>query len=132
MSDTALETHRCLKQQELIDEAAQRFGPDAQKWAFQCPRCGDIAVAGDFPDGQRDRIGQECVGRWRGALKGLANDNAGQSVAERGCDWTAYGLFRGPWEIVMPDGHSAWGFPLAPAPATADTADPGAAGGDRA
>ncbi|WP_158920606.1 hypothetical protein [Streptomyces sp. NBRC 109706] len=27
--------------------------------------------------------------------------------------WAAYGLFRGPWEIVLPDGRSLWGFPLA-------------------
>jgi hypothetical protein len=114
-----LRAHRKLTKAELAAEATERFGPDPQNWAFQCPRCGDIAVVGDFPQGEEDRIGQECVGRWRGALQGPANDDGGQAVAERGCDWTAYGLFRGPWEIVMPDGHSAWGFPLAPATAAA-------------
>lgn len=110
-----LRAHRKLTQAELTAEATERFGPDPRGWAFQCPRCGDIAVVADFPKGEEARIGQECVGRWRGALKGTPNDNAGQSTAERGCDWTAYGLFRGPWEIVMPDGRSVWGFPLAPA-----------------
>lgn len=121
MTDAATYTHRRLTQEELATEAAQCFGPDPRTWAFQCPRCGDIAVAGDFPVGEEGRLGQECVGRWRGALKGPANGNAGQGVAERGCDWTAYGLFRGPWEIVLPDGRSIWGFPLATA--TAATAE---------
>lgn len=110
-----LGAHRKLTQAELTAEATERFGSDPRGWAFQCPRCGDIAVVGDFPKGEEARIGQECVGRWRGALQGPANETAGQAVAERGCDWTAYGLFRGPWEIVLPDGRSVWGFPLAPA-----------------
>ncbi len=110
-----LRAYRKLTQEELAAEAAERFGPNPRDWAFQCPRCGDIAVVGDFPKGEEGRIGQECVGRWRGALHGPANADGGRAVAERGCDWTAYGLIRGPWEIVMPDGHSAWGFPLAPA-----------------
>lgn len=37
-------------------------------------------------------------------------------------DWATYGLFRGPWEIVMPDGRSVWSFPLADAPAEAVSA----------
>jgi len=114
-----LRAYRKLTQAELATEATERFGPDTATWAFQCPRCGDIAVAGHFPQGEEGRIGQECVGRWRGALTGPANSDGGRAVAERGCDWTAYGLIRGPWEIVMPDGHSAWGFPLAPATARA-------------
>jgi hypothetical protein len=116
---TDLNTHRKLTQAELCAEAAERFGPDPKTWAFQCPRCGDIAVVGDFPEGEEGRLGQECMGRWRGALKGEPTDDGGRSIAERGCDWTAYGLFRGPWEIVMPDGRSVWGFPLAPAPVQA-------------
>lgn len=112
---SSLRAYRKLTQSELTAEARARFGENPRDIAFQCPRCGDIAVAGDFPKGEEARLGQECVGRWRGALQGPANDNAGQDAAARGCDWTAYGLFKGPWEIVMPDGHSAWGFPLAPA-----------------
>ncbi len=61
---------RKLTQAELCAEAAERFGPDPLAWAFQCPRCGDIAVADDFPQDERGRLGQECVGRSRGALKG--------------------------------------------------------------
>lgn len=107
--------HRKLTQAELAAEAAARFGPNPWDWAFQCPRCGDIATARDFPEGKRQRLGQDCVGRHCGALKGPANAD-GRGEATRGCDWTAVGLIRGPWEIAMPDGQTAWGFPLAPAP----------------
>jgi hypothetical protein len=106
--------YRKLTQAELGEEAARRFGPNPLDWAFQCPRCGDIATPRDFPEGKREAVGQDCIGRHRGALKGERTDD-GRGQADRGCDWCSYGLIRGPWEIVMPDGRSAWGFPLAPA-----------------
>lgn len=87
-----------MTQDELVAEARKRFGDDAQKWAFICPCCGDVAVASDFPDGS-EQLGQWCVGNFG---------------FDRGCDWKAFGLIQGPVEIVMPDGHSAWGFELAP------------------
>src|SRR5579859_6564022 len=99
--------HSKLTQADLIALAKARFGANPMDWAFRCPGCGDIATAADFPDGQRDRIGQECTGRHRGALKG---------TADRGCDWVAYGLIRGPWIITMPDGREIGSFPLADAP----------------
>jgi hypothetical protein len=40
------------------------------------------------------RTGQECIGR---TLR-----RADPPGVERGCDWTAYGLIPGPWEIVFP------------------------------
>jgi hypothetical protein len=44
--------------------------------------------------------------------------------AERGCDWTAYGLIPGPWEIVFPaegdvPGRTMRSFPFADAGAVA-------------
>jgi hypothetical protein len=103
--------HVKITQDELVAMARERFGDDPQNWAFQCPQCGDIATAKDFPEGGK-QLGQICVGRVLGALTRGAPKYTG-----RGCDWCAFGLFRGPVEIVMPDGHSAWGFALAPAPA---------------
>lgn len=108
--------HRALTQAELGEEAARRFGPDPMNWAFICPNCGDIATAKDFPE--RERVGQECVGRHRGALEGEPGPQ-GRGQAERGCNWAAYGLLRGPWEVTMPDGQVAYGFALAPAPESA-------------
>lgn len=113
---------RKLTQAELVAEARARFGDDPMKWAFQCPTCRDIATGQDFRDALQehprkhsrtgepviasDLLGQECIGRILGALgKGTT----------RGCDWVAYGLFRGPWEIALPNGRTAYGFPLAPA-----------------
>jgi hypothetical protein len=111
--------HRKLTQAELLAEAKERFGDDPLDFAFKCPRCGDVATIRDFPKDKRAVAGQECIGRHLGALEGEPTNDSGRSRAKRGCDWAAYGLIRGPWEIVMPDGHSAWGFPLADAPASA-------------
>lgn len=108
--------HRKLTQAELTAEATARFGPDPLKFAFQCPNCDDVATIQDFIDaGDGNRAGQECIGRILGGLKPRPD---GTKKGKRGCDWAAYGLFRGPWEIVMPaEGdkpeRSAWGFALA-------------------
>ena len=51
--------------------------------------------------------GQGCIGRLLDALKGEPTRDSGKSIAERGCDWAAFGLFARPWTIVMPDGHEA-------------------------
>jgi hypothetical protein len=109
--------HRKLTQAELLAEAKARFGDDPLKFAFKCPNCGDVARIEEFPEDARQAAGQECIGRSLGALEGEPTNDSGRSQAKRGCDWAAYGLFKGPWEIVMDDGHSAWGFPLADAPA---------------
>ncbi|MEU8040935.1 VVA0879 family protein [Streptosporangium sp. NPDC049078] len=113
--------HRKLTQAELVAELCDRFGDDWRKWAFRCPRCSDIATGLDisialtnYPrkghDGQEvlasTVLGQECIGR---ILRPQGE--------ERGCDWAAYGLLRGPWELVLPTGQSVWCFPIAPAAA---------------
>jgi hypothetical protein len=108
-------------QAELVEEARARFGDDALKWSFRCPRCGDDATAQDFKDAGADpnRVGQECIGRSLGALSGPPTKD-GRNRDGRGCDWTAYGLFRGPWIIVVPADsdmpeREIGGFPLSPA-----------------
>lgn len=110
--------HRDLTQAELVAEATERFGEDARTWAFQCPHCDDVATATDFKEAGADpnRIGQECIGRHLGALSGdKPTKDSGRSLASRGCDWAAYGLFRGPWEVELPDGRKVASFPLAEA-----------------
>lgn len=89
-----------MTQEALIAECRRRFGDDPLTWAFECPQCGDVATARDYPPGM-SQLGQACVGRW---TKG------------RGCNWTAFGLIGGPWAITMPDGKVVGSFPLAPAP----------------
>lgn len=93
-------SHRQLTLDELTAEAVVAFGGDKEKWAFRCPECGDVAVAQDFRDAGADPndVGQECIGR---------------HLAERGCDWAAYGLFAGPWFVTMPNGNQMACFPLA-------------------
>ena len=106
---------------ELHAMANERFGDDPREWAFQCPNCKDITTPADFlalnqnPEytsrftepttGQE--CGQMCIGRLLGA--------GGQpSTGRRGCNWAAFGLFRGPWIITMPDGKETPAFRLAP------------------
>lgn len=112
----AVDEKKTWTQDELAAEALRRFGENPENWAFICPRCGDVAVAQDFRDANSDpnRIGRECIGRHRGALRGLAN-TTGKGQADRGCDWAAYGLFRGPWSIQIDD-RTIYSFRLAPAP----------------
>lgn len=86
-----------LTQQELIDKARDRFGPDAKLWKFRCMNCGDEACAQDFIDAGASvyPVGQECIGRLVGALDKPPTNT-------RGCDFAAYGLIPGPWEVVFP------------------------------
>lgn len=117
--------YRKLTQAELLAEARDRFGADPLKWAFVCPSCGDIANGEDFrqalaehPRTNRsgetviasDVVGQQCIGRTLGALEKSDDEYTG-----RGCTWTAGGLICGPWEIALPNGRTAYSFPLAPA-----------------
>lgn len=94
--------YRKLDQAELVADAKERFGEDPEGWQFICPACGDVTKAQDFRDAGADpnRLGQECIGR---------------STKERGCNWAAYGLFRGPWIVTFPDGKEVPGFALAEA-----------------
>lgn len=124
--------HRKLTGTELLAELKQRFGDNPMAWAFRCPNCDDIATGQDFRDAltahprkhaydntpviTSDVLGRECIGRILGALKVPAGKWKG-----RGCDWTAYGLLQGPWEVVHADGRSVWGFPIADAPMAVTT-----------
>lgn len=119
-------SNRKLTQAEMFDELEDRFGPDPANWAFRCPHCGDTATGRDFAEAIAAHprlaaggpltapgvLGQECIGRTLGALA-----QTGTGYTGRGCKWAAYGRVPGPWEVVMPDGHSAWSFEPAPAPA---------------
>lgn len=104
--------YRKLTQAELGDLARSLFGDDVMTYAFKCPSCGDVATIADFvAAGAGEAAGQECIGRVLGATKKPKPTNT------RGCDWAAYGLFKGPWEIVLPaEGdkpeRSAWSFAL--------------------
>lgn len=108
--------YRKLTQAELMVEARRRFGDDPMTFAFECPNCGDVATLAEWKAlGDSGRAGQDCIGRVGDAKREAAG------IARKGCDWAAYGLFRGPWEIVVaaegdePE-RSIWGFPLAGGP----------------
>lgn len=118
-----------ITQAELLAMAKERFGDDPKTYAFECPNRKDVASIQDFIDAGANPAlaGQECIGRSLNALKGPPTRDSGKSLG-RGCDWCAYGLFAGPWRIVLPgtaepgrepgpepDTHIAYSFALAPA-----------------
>jgi hypothetical protein len=97
-------------QVELVAELEARFGADPMDWAFVCPTCKTVIRGRDIREaldaaGRKDEyasrfLGQDCIGR---------------IDPTQGCNYAAYGLFRGPDVIVMPDGHEAAAFAIAPA-----------------
>jgi len=97
---------------DWILEGIELFGDVPRRlWEFVCPQCGDVSsgrvfmelfeaqgMSEDDANGKAARVvGRECVGRYTG---------------ERGCDWCAYGLFRGPREVLTDEG-SVWCFEFA-------------------
>lgn len=109
--------HLRITQEDLLAEAKLRFGDDPLDIAFQCPTCDDVATIREWNAmGDPAAAGQECTGRASAAARAAGN------VDRPGCDWAAYGLFRGPWEVVIaaegdePE-RGIWGFPLAGDPA---------------
>jgi hypothetical protein len=79
---------------------------------FVCPRCGNVATPSDFEalGVSPERAAQECIGRVRPAKMAGGEFDAGP---DGGCDWAAYGLFRGPNFVVLPDGSESPVFAFA-------------------
>lgn len=84
------------------------FGEDLSRWRFTCPTCGmvmSIEKARSMPDDDKGKlragwaIEQECVGRY---------------LTGQGCDWCAYGLFRGPFFVQRANGKNSpvFGFDM--------------------
>lgn len=116
---------------EFLATLTERFGIDAANWAFVCPNCKDIATGADLkaaleehPRTRRDGsttsasqiLGQECIGRTLGALAWAGDqwDRKREAGESRGCDWAAYGLFRGPLIVDTEHGEIP-SFEIAPA-----------------
>lgn len=123
-----------ITQDELLAELRHRFGDDPMDWAFVCPSCKDVATGSDFKqaladhprthkDGSKvmasDVLGQECIGRTLGVLDRPKTKEMEDSRnwGGRGCNWVAYGLFRGPVIVTTADGKEFGAFEMAPAKA---------------
>lgn len=90
-----------LTQAEWEADGTRLFGEDKERWRFRCPRCSHTASIADARatmlalKGSGWNPSAECVGRY---------------LPDRGCDWAAYGLLRGPVIVTMPDGHEVPAF----------------------
>lgn len=109
-----------VTQEVFLSTLAERFGPDPMRWAFECPSCGDVATGQDWKDALTGRdepasnhLGVHCIGRGLGVLN---RDQPKGGYTGRGCDWAAYGWFRGPVLVTDPDGNEMACFRLAPVP----------------
>lgn len=99
---------RTYTEDEWFKRGEELYGKAHEKWRFKCPRCGNVMsiekAKTAFSNEERAtlkekdwRIEQECVGRH---IQGV------------GCDWCAYGLFRGPDFVKRKDGSESAVFPF--------------------
>lgn len=92
-----------INYEDWIAQLKSRFGDDAKKWAFKCPRCGNIQTAQDFIDkgieSPEDKVYFNCIGRY---AKGT------------GCDWSLGGLLQINKVSVMKDAIIIPVFEMAP------------------
>jgi hypothetical protein len=94
-------------------EGEKLFGPDKDKWAFECPNCKNVMslerARAEFVElkGSKWLVYQECVGRYSVVA------HMAKKVDGKACDWCSYGLFRGPDVVVMPDGKETGVFAFA-------------------
>jgi hypothetical protein len=87
---------RQLTREEWNALGEKLFGVDRLKWRFRCPACRRAWSAEDFRPFKNegatpDIATQECRGRWTGGREGPDR-----------CDWSAFGLFAGPWFVTLP------------------------------
>jgi hypothetical protein len=77
---------------EFYEFASSVYGSDEREWSFICPSCETISTGKDFEDLGIDpqMASRECIGRHLP----IEDDKP-----VRGCQWTSYGLFSGPWFI---------------------------------
>lgn len=92
------------------------FGPNQENWQFQCPACGhvmSIAIVNEkyaehLPAFREHKFAIEC-------------ECIGRAVPSLGCDWCAYGLFRGPLFVKRDSGNETPCFDFAGLPFTEET-----------
>lgn len=79
---------------------------------FVCPNCGRTSSPNDFKalGAKPERATKECIGRVAPVKMANGEFEPGEPG---GCDWAAYGLFRGPAFVAMPDGTTAPVFEFA-------------------
>lgn len=108
---------RHLTQDELLAELVEKFGENPLDWAFTCPACDDTVTGREYRDVLQSAHPDE-YGRTVFASNHLGVECVGRHTTSRGCDWAAYGLFRGPWFVTVTDTNEHRGetfprFPIA-------------------
>lgn len=108
---------REVTHQQWLDEARERFGPEAMNWRFVCPSCGHVAAVKDWravgaPEGA---IAFSCVGRWmEGPVMEIGPVAGGPKKGP--CNYAGGGLFRmNPVHVTHSNGARHSVFEFAPA-----------------
>lgn len=80
---------------EWFKKGQSLFGENYRAWKFVCPCCKRVTSVSEYEavGGEPDDAYRNCIGRFTGGRAGPHK-----------CDWAAYGLFRGPSEIL--DGNT--------------------------
>jgi hypothetical protein len=93
---------------DWMDQGTKLFGPDKNKWPFECPSCGYVATAEEYlalgaPPGA---IGFSCIGRfWKDQSE--VQDFPAKKIGTP-CNYAGGGLFRiNPVEV---DGNFFFAF----------------------
>lgn len=80
------------------------FGDAGRDWRWICPACGGVQTPQMFLDRERgdmtkddacNMAATECIKRSATLTRG------GRDIRADECDWVAWGLFKGPWFVVM-------------------------------
>jgi len=94
---------------EWINKITAKFGISPLYWKFKCPGCGKISSGKEFKElgGTPEDLIQKCIGNFKDCGKPDPKNN------ENGCNWKAYGLFRGPDVVIDENGEKCYVFPIA-------------------
>lgn len=104
-----------MTHEKWISTAENRFGKNAQKWAFKCPSCGHVATVAQYKaaGAKESQVGFNCIGRHAGGKDVVT---IFQTDKGQGCNYTQGGLFGLAKTIVsFPDGRELPVFDFAEA-----------------
>ncbi len=88
------------------------FGDDKTRWVFQCPSCKNQLSAAVVREKFAEQLPALRAGKYA-----IEQECIGRHLPGVGCNWAAYGLFRGPVIVDTGDGKTTACFEFGSVPA---------------